>query len=315
MKPGTRGGSGPKGYAPDSRLIPNRQQRVNARGLFNGRAIESTCNECGNTLAGMLLHTIITHRLVGVKRRYRRCPILMKHHHSKPNICFIQINALGLLVPETHIPFGGAEVRAMSFARMLRDSGHFDVSFAVLGGPPLSSVDSRPQGMAVFQMPPHRFHPTRLWVEILNFYKDIKADCFISLGANEVSHEMVAYARLLGLPTVVGIASDQSLMDSVFQGSMISNEYEIPNFHAWEALNLATSVLVQTQWQREWLYRKVGKRGCIIPNPIPNGWGETALSRGKSFPFDFLWVGRRSPDRTRRSSLNWPGNWPPQNSG
>lgn len=151
--------------------------------------------------------------------------------------------------------------------------------------------------MAVFQMPAHRFHPTRLWVEILNFYKGLNADCFISLGANEVSHEMVAYAHILGLPSVVGIASDQSLKDSVFQGSMISNDYEIPSFHAWEAMHLATSVLVQTQWQKDWLYRKVGRRGCLVPNPIPAGWGGTYAPRDEVFSFDFLWVGRSSPDK------------------
>jgi glycosyltransferase involved in cell wall biosynthesis len=134
-------------------------------------------------------------------------------------------------------------------------------------------------------------------IDVQNFYSRTNADCFISLGANEVSHEMAEYGRILGVPTIVGIASDQSLRNTVFCGSMVLNEYRVPSYHAWEAMHQATSVLVQTQWQSDWLYRKAGRRGSLVPNPIPRGWEKHIPTRERHFTYDFLWVGRPTADK------------------
>lgn len=226
-----------------------------------------------------------------------KVPLPMKPSNPKPTICFVQINALGLLDPKVRIPFGGAEVRARAFARMLQDSGQFEVAFAVVDETGGTRPKTTPTGIKVHLIPPHPFHPQRLTLEVRDFYKGIRADCFISLGANEVSHELVAYARLLGTPSMVGLASDQSLGDSVFNGSMVLNEYRVPHFHAWEAMHQANVVLAQTQWQLDWLYRKTGQRGVLVPNPIPMGWEGDQAAQPAQTEFDFLWVGRPCTDK------------------
>lgn len=218
---------------------------------------------------------------------------------GKPSICFVQINALGLLAPGTNTPFGGAEVRALTFARMLMDSGRFRVSFAVLNEPDQPFPETSKEGLGLFQLPRHAFHSLQANPDITGLYASFQADCFVSLGANEVSYEMVRQAQHLRLPTVVGLASDQSLRDSVFNGSMILNEYLVPEFHAWEALHRATEVLAQTQWQKDRVYRQVGRIATLVPNPIPAGWEqEQGTPAGHAdCAFDFLWVGRPLPDK------------------
>lgn len=217
--------------------------------------------------------------------------------HSCPKIAFIQTMASGLLDPLLAAPFGGAEIRALTLAKMVTASGMFRPVFAVL--PPEGSRLSSGvlQGMAAFEVPRHEFLDTALREELLDFYRSLEADAFITLGANEASHEMVRYARALGIPSVVGLASDQSLRDAVFQGSMMNDEYGTPGFHVWEALRGADQVLVQTGWQQEQLYRRVGQKGALVRNPIPKGWEEPGPPRPAAFDFDFLWVGRPSPDK------------------
>jgi glycosyltransferase involved in cell wall biosynthesis len=221
----------------------------------------------------------------------------MNEQQCKRKICFVQINALGLLTPELRIPFGGAETRAVTFAKMLRGTGRFEVAFVVLNKLDQPISKNSEIFHKIHQIPLHNFTQVTMDIHLLDFYKIIHADCFVSLGANEISHEMVRYADHLGVPSVVGIASDQSLKESVFKGSMILNEYEIPSFHAWEAMHGSDLVLAQTYWQKENLFRKVGKHADLIPNPIPSGWENSRIRSRIAYTFDFLWVGRPGPDK------------------
>lgn len=214
-----------------------------------------------------------------------------------PRIVFIQLHALGLLDPQARVPFGGAETRAVTFAGMLQASGRFDLAFAVLNPGGASLRENRMRGMDVAEYPFHDFTAVPPDRDMSEFYASLGADCLVSLGANEVSWEMVRCASRLGVPSVVGLASDQSLRKTVFNGSMIMDEYRTPGFFVWEAMRQAGTVLVQTAWQQEELYRRAGQKGVLVHNPVPRGWEGPFPARPSSFAHDFLWVGRPAPDK------------------
>ncbi len=214
-----------------------------------------------------------------------------------PRIGFVQPNAFGLLFPATQVPFGGAEVRALTFARMLRESGAFHPVFEVNAERHGTQAKGVPGTFETFGTPERVFSPSKLDPATLRAFERMKLQALVSLGANEISHEMVLLGKALGLPTVVGLASDQSLGQAVYPGSGTPNEYNVPGFHVWEALIGADLVLAQTQWQQARLKRIANRPSHRVPNPIPTGWDTLPAGRSETFEFDFLWIGRPYADK------------------
>jgi len=237
----------------------------------------------------------------------------MNSRSPLPVVGFFQLYMHGLLDPEVRTPFGGAEVRAMTFARMLRDSGAAQVAVALANdsGSPLKA--SVMQGMRVSEIPVPDFGEAWTSPMIVPFLQGMGVDCLVSIGANPWSDLMVKAAKVAGIPTVVGLASDQSLKDSVFPGSTLPDDYGSPSFHVWDALAGAGRVLAQTQWQKDRLFAQFGRDCTLIRNPIPAGW-ETPVPEAKPSSTSSGWAG---PARTRtpRSSSNWPAPCPRPPSG
>ncbi|HJW34310.1 MAG TPA: hypothetical protein VJ505_13270 [Holophagaceae bacterium] len=209
----------------------------------------------------------------------------------------MQPNAFGLLFPASKVPFGGAEVRAITFARMLKESGAFQPLFEVNAERQGTQAKGVPGTFEIFTTPERAFAPSKPDAATLRAFERMKLQALVSLGANEVSHEMVLLGKALGLPTVVGLASDQSLGQAVYKGSGTPNEYNVPGFHVWEALVGADLVLAQTQWQQARLRRIANRPSRLVPNPIPTGWEDLPPGRSEGFDFDFLWIGRPYADK------------------
>ncbi|HJV90473.1 MAG TPA: glycosyltransferase [Holophagaceae bacterium] len=209
----------------------------------------------------------------------------------------MQPHAFGLLFPGSRAPFGGAEVRAFTFARMLKAAGTFHPVFEV-GAERLPPKGPLPAAeFEIFPGPEREFTLAKPDGDTLRAFERARLDALVSLGANEVSHEMTRLGEALGLPTVVGIASDQSLGRAIYQNSATPNEYGVPGFHVWEALQRADLVLAQTRWQQDHLRRLTTRASHLVPNPIPAGWEDLPAGRASAFEFDFLWVGRPGPDK------------------
>ena len=229
----------------------------------------------------------------------------MNNFETRPRVGFIQKYALGLLAEGFRTSFGGAEVRAVSFAEMLLDSGRFEVAFAVMNEFGRETPKASLRGMPLHGIPVQAWESpgdpcgTGFGLDDLlcGMFESMNAQILVTLGANEVAQEMVHYAHLLGIRSVVGIASDQNLDLGVFRGSMVIDEYGVPHGQAWDAMHRADGVLAQTVSQMDWLHHLTGRKGILIPNPIPLGWVGLRAPERNAFSFDFLWIGRSGPDK------------------
>jgi hypothetical protein len=230
-----------------------------------------------------------------------------------------------VLDPEAGGGIGGAEVRAVTFARGLTRLGDFDVQFVVHSNAPSSA--RRVEGLTVHfectdsppspRLSPWVTGPRRLSRRLAGsmvqrlagiparqtFIETLDYDVLACFGVTNRTASLVRSAHGAGRQAIVFLTSDRSLDDIRLHGRRQRGLYGELGFLCRYALQSADAVVVQKRSQQAELLTRLGIQSQLIRNPIELQGGETA---SPDFPPPaspyVLWVGRadtfsKRPDR------------------
>jgi glycosyltransferase involved in cell wall biosynthesis len=233
-----------------------------------------------------------------------------------------------VLDPEASGGIGGAEVRAVTFARGLTRLGGFDVQFVVRGDGPTSAhcidgVTVHFEGVDSLASP--RVLP---WVEGTlrlsrrlagsvaqrlagiparqAFIETLDYHVLACFGVTNRTASLVRSAHCAGRQAIVFLTSDRSLDDIRLQGRRQRGVYGELGFLCRYALQSADAVVVQKRSQQTELLTRLGIQSQLIRNPIELQGDETTPPNAPSpllhSPPYVLWVGRadtfsKRPDR------------------
>jgi glycosyltransferase involved in cell wall biosynthesis len=238
-------------------------------------------------------------------------------------IAFVRLPATPLVDPTCSGLFGGAEVRAVTFARALAAIGSHQVQLVVqsIGGRPLAhvgplqivtvagrrrSVDRRFGWSLCWQLPADTVR--RVSGSIRRRFEaqprpshtfcQLDADVLATFGVHDPSATVVASARHVGKRVVVFLTSDEDARRALDPAEPLGRN---TRRHRW-ALLAADAVVVQTDYQRQ-LVERAGQRALLVRNPI-----DLRLGAGDLVPMErrrhVLWVGRADCD-SKRADLCW----------
>lgn len=239
-------------------------------------------------------------------------------------VALVRPGASALFQHEAKAVFGGAEVRAWTFARGLAADPSFDVQMIVHGTPdPVPEIRERVLLRRVlfrrrsadrhwgvhllWQIPQdllgtwtHSLH-SRLAREPLPAepLQGLDVDVLATFGLHDPSAAVIQAARTSGLRSVLFLTSDadtqQALDAEVSQAGKAKARQRFAILHA----NL---VVAQTEAQRAWV-EAAGRKVIQIRNPI-----DVRLPTGNPLPMTarkyVLWVGRADTD-CKRADLCW----------
>jgi len=216
---------------------------------------------------------------------------------GKPSICFVALNAYGLLSGRSDIQhIGGAEVQQSLIAHELVKRG-YRVSFVTLdhGQPDGDVVD----GITVYKayrrdagIPKLRFvHPrtTRLHAAL----KRADADIYYQRGAGIETGLVTHWCRRRGRPFVFGAASDLNFEPTLL---MLPTASERVLFRY--GVRGADAVIVQSEQQRIACQARFGRSSFVVPSavriPETDPRADLAAATG---PPRVLWIGRLHPEK------------------
>lgn len=217
------------------------------------------------------------------------------------HICFFRLGATPLFVPDSTQTFGGAEVRALTFARGLARAAHHQVSFAVSRSAGLAAIQD---GIRVVGMPPRQRGVARLYGSIRRRLSDdpvpysglwrIAADVVACFGVHDPTAGVIAAARHSGVKSVLFLTSSEDV-DAVRLTMLDSKERRRQKARDY-ALRNADEVVVQTEFQQRALFERIGRTATLIRNPAETFVTPEQLSRPRRH---VLWVGRADCDSKR----------------
>ena len=131
-------------------------------------------------------------------------------------------------------------------------------------------------------------------------YCNIDADLFIGFGANDLTAELVACARLLERRVLLIAASDSDFHDSYFWGSNIRNYYGDLGDRCHYALVRAHHLITQNTQQKELALKEFRRESTVIANPI-----DLSASKESCRSFEdrehILWIGKA--DKTKQPEV------------
>ena len=214
-------------------------------------------------------------------------------------ICFFRLGATPLFVPESSDLFGGAEVRAITFARALAARGNHEISFAMRAderlpascdGVRIVPVSGRPKGFAKLVGSVRR----RLVSQPVPYapIKDLEADVVCCFGVHDPTANVIAGARACGKRSVLFLTSSEDVNDNV-EGSA-KKRREIQQHHY--AIRNADQIVVQTEFQQHALLVRFGRESVLVRNPIDISVTAEDVRRPRTH---VLWVGRADSDSKR----------------
>lgn len=216
-------------------------------------------------------------------------------------ICFFRLGATPLFVPGSTRTFGGAEVRALTFARGLARQRTHDVTFAVRPDDGIASPTV--EGIHVVPMPAKQGGITKLWNSVRRrltenpmpyaAFTRLSADVVACFGVHDPTANVIAAARARRASSMLFLTSIEDVrpVDETATGKLARAEK-----YREYALRNANTVVVQTEEQRTDLRREFGRDGWLIRNPV-----DTAIDRElAATPKEHvLWVGRADCDVKR----------------
>jgi glycosyltransferase involved in cell wall biosynthesis len=217
------------------------------------------------------------------------------------HICFAMPGVVPMLDGRGTV-YGGSELRAWRFASGLADRGHtislisfenYDLPAAVVGairlirGPALKPRRSRffrrreADGFGDYQT---------AWE-----YAD--ADAYVVFGAAEYSAMLASWCRRQGRPLVLLSGSDLDFSAEYRPDNAAINPCGSRCNLCYDAVMMATAIVVQTEKQRRLARERFGREATVIANPIalPSSGVEPASRR------NILWVGKS--DAIKRPEL------------
>lgn len=234
-------------------------------------------------------------------------------------IAFVRLPATPLIDPSVVTPFGGAEVRALTFAERVAELGLDDVQLVV------QSVSARSlpaQGrLRVTGVPSDRRRSSgraaswrwawqgsadtvsRAWRSLRSRidplplgrpeFTRLNVDLLALFGVHDPTAGIVRSARDAGIRSVVFATSDDDVARAM--ASHVPRRRDLWR-HRWALLN-ADAVVVQTEFQQQCL-RAAGQRAYLVRNPI-----DTQCQPATAVPWSqrryILWVGRADTDSKR----------------
>lgn len=218
---------------------------------------------------------------------------------KKVRVCFVRLNAYGVIEPHEENPFGGAETRAVTLATSLAAHTQYQVSFLVyefkrgtrtdhsvqfISGPPRPTREQRASFPSQTDQLVHdglaklvASHPT---------------DLYCCVGVNGDSWSVMRSARTTGAKTILFVASDTDLSEKFYKNSSEVGVYGEPGHESFLALTNADEVVVQTEAQQRLLAARFGRTGVLLRNPIDLS-AQTYTIKESPHPGPYmLWVGR-----------------------
>ena len=217
----------------------------------------------------------------------------------------VAYDAYPLLDPSLSAGVGGAEVRAVTFARGLQIRHHTTIDIVVRDRPQLPS-SMGPFRLIGYRKP--RVHFARKIQQSLSkrfrqlppqnsFYRSLNSDVVLLFGVRNETASIVRSLREAGQPCVVFLTSDRNLEDAMRQGKRDRGAYGELGYLCRYTLQHAHLVVAQTPFQQSQLQQSLGIASVLIRNPIdlstPAAGGETAgINRRRDALAPILWVGR-----------------------
>ena len=215
-------------------------------------------------------------------------------------ICFFRLGATPLFITGSDQTFGGAEVRAFTFARALAQRGNHDVCFAVKADP---ALPLQHEGIDLIGIPKlaggiaklARSVRRRFGKEPLTFpsLKKIDSDAVASFGIHDPTPSVIRTAELRGMTTFLFLTSSEDVRALSPGGKAKQRRRE--NGREF-ALRHASQIVVQTEYQQTELLKNFGLPSQLIRNPIDCAISPEALQQNRKH---VLWVGRADTDSKR----------------
>jgi len=213
-------------------------------------------------------------------------------------VTFVSFDAYPLLNPEIRSGIGGAEVRAVTFARGLKRIPGIDVDFVIRNQIDLAETAD---GFPIHAYDKPRLTPLRkfrqsVFKRISNtpspdpFFYALESDVVCCFGVRNDTASIVRSARESGKKVVLFLTSDRNLADAQRQGRANRGVYGEQGHLCRYALQKADRVVAQTPFQLDALKNHLGVTGQLIRNPIDIKL-PTTVFHSAAKP-KILWVGR-----------------------
>ena len=229
-------------------------------------------------------------------------------------VAFVRLGATPLVAPDCPQTFGGAEVRALTFARGVARSTTHDVSLVVQRPPGGKITWGDTESSVRVESVRHSRssnNATRLARRLRRSVRNrltnvppapaelrpLLADVTIAFGVHSPTPSLVRCGLLQNRSVVVALTSDEDARRALSgEGRRSSKENRTERAHRYALLS-ANAVMVQTETQRM-LVEQAGQRAVLIRNPIA-----TCLKPNEAVPLRkrqyVLWVGRADTDCKR----------------
>lgn len=234
------------------------------------------------------------------------------------HVAMIRLSATPLVDAHSSGVFGGAEVRAWTFAAGLAAQARHRVSFVVADRRPSSSVY---RGVTLVRVVGRRRVGRRStgwvrssgalagrWIRSVQQRMSavplvhaeiarISADSYATFGLQHPTPEIVRTARALGRPVVVFLTSDDDTRDALVDGPVLNSRRRRRRRAHRYAIEQADCVIAQTRYQRR-LVEGCGRDAELVRNPI-----DVRIDVDPPTPLTdrhyALWVGRADTDCKR----------------
>lgn len=197
-------------------------------------------------------------------------------------------------------PFGGAELRGLTFASGLAADPTLEVHVVVNGSETTPVVRSDRitvhfrRNVSFYEG--HMDHPRH------SIWGAVDADVYVGFGANEATAELARFCLAHGSAFVLSIASDAAFDPLVGEQSVIRDAYGVAGHYHWYAMHHAHAVFVQTERQRDLFRSMHGREAVLIRNPAPSAV-RSAPRRAPQFGGRILWIGRTDPNKRHDAAL------------
>jgi len=233
----------------------------------------------------------------------------------RSRVCIVSENAYPVLDASDAGSFGGAETRAVTFARGLRDAGcdvvlavDTDAHFRQKSVEGISIVNMRslisrvrtsfyrrvgkleqfpwirirqwhPLLLAQFPIMALAFLAKVAWpISTIHALLRIKAQAYIAFGVDKTSGRVVCTAKRANAQSIVSIASNADLDSRYFKGSRYLTPYAQSGAVCHYTIANADMLLLQTEAQKQLLADRFERQGVVVENPFDMQWWAQRLT-------------------------------------
>ena len=213
-------------------------------------------------------------------------------------ICFVSPDAYSLLDPRTHYIFGGAEIRAFTLARALKEKYHLEISFMVKKH--LLNKKKTFFGMDVYEHDVLRGEGfwikekslgERVKKKMKNFnlingkkknvFRSTGAEIFVAFGFSDMGLEAFNYCKANNKKFIFSLATDAE----------VERPEEIAEGKFLPLLKNSDFLICQTQLQQKKLQEKFSATSWLMPNPLNLNM---RVHKKITQIYDALWIGKTS---------------------